>query len=71
MHVSDEHAPRSPLRAWRKREGISLQEMSDLTGYSLAMLSRLENGRRSASFRAKVAMARRLRVPIRELFPVA
>jgi XRE family transcriptional regulator, regulator of sulfur utilization len=58
----------SRLRAWRKSQGLTLQEVADLTGYSTAMISRAERGEREPSTAAKVKIARRLRVRISELF---
>ena len=62
------------LRAWRERERLSLEEVAALTGFTSAMLSFVERGRRNLSTRGKVLVARRLGVPLRELFdaePVA
>ena len=56
------------LRLWRVNEGLSLTEVSDLTGYSPAMLSRAERGERLFSPLAKVRVARRLGVRISDLF---
>lgn len=58
----------SPLRKWRTGQGLTLGEVADLTGFSISMLSRVERGERGLSPRAKVLIARRLEVPIRELF---
>ncbi len=58
------------LRVWRQRERLTLEEIGDLTGVSPAMLSRAERGERQFSRRLKVLLARRLGVPIRELFPI-
>ena len=60
----------SRLRQWRECADLSLGEVGALTGVSIAMLSRLERGQRSASPKLKVQMARRLGVPIPELFEV-
>lgn len=62
------------LRAWRERERLSLEEVAALTGFTPAMLSFVERGRRRLSTRGKVIVARRLGVPLRQLFdaePVA
>lgn len=56
------------LREWRIDHGLSLDEMSDLTGMSKPMLSQLERGLRGASRDAKVKIARRLEVSISDLF---
>lgn len=62
--------PATKLAAWREAEGITLQEQSDLTGLSVSTLSRLERGMRKVRPATKVRIARRLGVPIRELFEV-
>ena len=59
----------SRLRAWRQCHGLTLDEVSDLTGLSPAMLSRAERGKRQLSPLKRVAMARVLGVRVRELFP--
>ncbi|WP_158840937.1 helix-turn-helix domain-containing protein [Saccharothrix deserti] len=58
------------LRRWRTDNGISLDELADLVGLSKSMLSRVERGERGLSAVAKVKVARRLDVPVRELFEV-
>jgi transcriptional regulator with XRE-family HTH domain len=58
------------LRRWRIDQGYSLQEMEDLTGYSAPMFSRAERGLRVFSPRARVQIARRLGVKVRDLFEV-
>jgi transcriptional regulator with XRE-family HTH domain len=70
--VSERMNWRTPnrLRMWRTEQGFSLDELADLTGLSKSMLSRLERGERGLSAAAKVKIARRLEVPIRELFEV-
>jgi transcriptional regulator with XRE-family HTH domain len=56
------------LRQWRIDAGLSLAEMSGLTGYSSAMISRAERGERVFSPRAKVMLARALGVAVSDLF---
>jgi transcriptional regulator with XRE-family HTH domain len=56
------------LFMWRNRAGLSLGEVADLTGYSIAMLSRAERGKRVFSPMARVKIARRLGVRVVELF---
>jgi transcriptional regulator with XRE-family HTH domain len=51
-------------------EGYSLEEVSDLTGFSPAMLSRVERGERSFSARAKVRLSRCLGLRVRDLFEI-
>lgn len=58
------------LRTWRVDNGISLDELADLVGLSKSMLSRVERGERGLSAVAKVKIARRLDVPVRDLFTV-
>lgn len=58
------------LRLWRVSEGLSLQEVADLTGVDIGHLSRVERGLKGVSPRTKVLIARRLGVPIREIFDV-
>lgn len=61
----------SRLRSWREAAELSLAEVSDLTGMSVSMLSRVERGERGLTPLGKVALARRLGVRIRDLFDVA
>jgi transcriptional regulator with XRE-family HTH domain len=58
------------LAAWRLEIGYTLAELSDLTGFSTAMLSRAERGQRVFSPAAKVRIARRLGVSVSDLFEV-
>jgi len=58
------------LKHWRRKNRLTLEDMSDLTGYSIAMLSRVERGERQLAPLSRVAVAKRLGVPIRDLFPV-
>lgn len=62
--------PANRLRQWRAEMDFSLAETSGLTGYSVPMLSRIERGERCPSAKAKVVIARRLGVPVSDLFPV-
>jgi len=55
---------------WRGDHGYTLEEVADLTGLSVPMLSRVERGQRSLKPATKVRVARRLGVPIRDLFDV-
>jgi transcriptional regulator with XRE-family HTH domain len=57
------------LRSWRTSNGITLEELSDVTGYSVPMLSRVERGERRLSALARIRLARALGVKVRELFP--
>ena len=58
------------LRAWRLRSRLTLGEISALTGISVPMLSLAERGQRQLSPMTKVLIARRLRVPLGDLFAV-
>jgi len=49
---------------------MTLQEVADLTGASMAMLNRLERGERQAGPAMKVRIARGLRVRVAYLFEV-
>ena len=60
----------SRLRQWRVDNGLSLQELSDLTGLSVSGLSRLERGERQPRPLTRVKIARRLGVTVAELFEV-
>lgn len=59
------------LREWRASLGLSLVEVSGLSGLSVAYLSRVERGERELAPLTKVKLARRLGVSVRELFDVA
>lgn len=61
---------RNRLRLWRADVGLTLGEVADLTGLSVAMLSLVERGQRELAPLTKVRVARRLGVPIRDLFDV-
>lgn len=57
------------LRALRLENGWSIDDVAWLTGYSPAMLSRVERGQRQFSPKAKVHVARCLGVQVADLFP--
>ena len=56
------------LRRWRLEHGLTLEELHDLTGLSISMLSRGERGQRQFSPLTKVRMARLLEVRVCDLF---
>ena len=56
------------LRTWRNRNGVTLEELSDVTGYSESMLSRVERGERRLGVLARIRLARSLGVKVREIF---
>jgi transcriptional regulator with XRE-family HTH domain len=58
------------LRLWRAENGLTLEEESDLTGLSIAMLSRVERGQRQLAPLTRVRVARRLGMRVRDLFEV-
>lgn len=59
---------KSKLRRWREERGLTLEELSDLTGLSVPMLSRAERGEREIAPLKRVAMARLLGARVRDLF---
>lgn len=58
------------MKNWRTRNGLSQSDVADLTGLSVAMVSRVESGSRRLAPLTKVAVARRLGCRVRDLFPV-
>lgn len=58
------------LRRWRANAGLTLEEVSDLTGLSPAMLSLVERGERQLAPMTRVRVARCLGVKVRDLFDV-
>ncbi len=58
------------LREWRVHQGLTLDEVADVTGMSKSMLSRAERGERHLAPLTRIQMARRLHVPVRDLFEV-
>lgn len=60
----------SRLRHWRMSTGLRLSDVGDLSGISVAMLSRVERGERELAPLTKVKLARRLGVSVRDLFEV-
>ncbi len=58
------------LRAWRQAHRLTLEDVADLTGYSPAMLSRVERGQRRLAPVARVRFARSLGVRVRDVFPL-
>ena len=56
------------VRAFRKHKGMTVKELSQLTGLSVGMLSKIENGTTSPSLTTLQALADALSVPITELF---
>lgn len=58
------------LRLWRADNGLSLDEMSGLTGLSPSMLSLAERGLRQLAPMTRVRVARRLGARVADLFDV-
>lgn len=58
----------SRLRAWRRKEGLTLTDVAGLSGYCPAMISLVESGKRQFSPKAKVILSRRCGVPVSTLF---
>lgn len=58
----------SRLGAWRERNGLTLREVSDLTGISESMLCRVESGERQLAPLTCVQLARNLGVQVKEIF---
>ena len=58
------------LKDWRTKHDLTLEEISDVTGYSVPMLSRVERGERQLNALARIRLARALGVKVREIFPL-
>lgn len=56
------------VKAYRKQQGITVAELSNLTGLSIGMLSKIENGNTSPSLSTLQALADALRVPLTSFF---
>jgi len=57
------------LRDWRKRHGVRLEDLHDLSGVGISTLSRLERGLTRISALEKIKLARVVGVRVRDLFP--
>ena len=57
------------LREWRHQNGVTLEEVADVSGYSESMISRIERGERSLGALDKIRLARTLGVRVRDIFP--
>ena len=60
---------KAELRKWRTTHGITLEELSGVTGYSIPMLSRVERGERRLSALAQIQLARVIGAKVGDLFP--
>jgi transcriptional regulator with XRE-family HTH domain len=58
----------SRLQAWRLGHGLTLQDVGALTGRSVSGVSRIERGSRRLRPLQRVEFAKRLGVPVGELF---
>lgn len=59
----------SPLRVWREHRGLKAGELAKRASISQADLSRIESGKKDASFRVMAALARCLEVDVDDLVP--
>jgi transcriptional regulator with XRE-family HTH domain len=55
------------VRSLRKRRGLSQEDLAEVCGLSRNYISDIERGVRNPGLLALVALARALRVPLREL----
>ncbi len=56
------------VRAFRKRQGITVAELSSMTNLSIGMLSKIENGNTSPSLTTLQTLANALSVPLTSFF---
>ena len=56
------------VRAFRKERGITVSDLSDTTGLSIGMLSKIENGNTSPSLTTLQTLANALNVPLTTFF---
>lgn len=56
------------VRGFRKRQGITVAELANLTGLSIGMLSKIENGNTSPSLTTLQTLAKALSVPLTAFF---
>ena len=61
----------NPLRTERVAQGLSLRELAHFTGCSHTTLARLEKDTLDVAPALKARIARALRVPVEELWPIA
>jgi transcriptional regulator with XRE-family HTH domain len=59
------------LRDWRKRRGMTLDELSGITGISPSTISRLEAGKRAPNLELVLPLARAMRLELDDLVPRA
>ena len=56
------------VRAFRKAQGTTVAELSEMTGLSIGMLSKIENGNTSPSLSTLTTLANALSVPLTSFF---
>ena len=56
------------VRAFRQRQGITVAELAEMTGLSIGMLSKIENGNTSPSLTTLQTLAHALSVPLTAFF---
>lgn len=57
------------LKGWRQKRGLTLGELSALTGISASTISRLEAGKRAPNLELVIPLARALRLELDDLVP--
>lgn len=57
------------LRDWRTRRGMTLDELSGITGISSSTISRLESGKRAPNLELVLPLARAMRLELDDLVP--
>lgn len=57
------------LKSWRQKRGLTLDELSGMTGISASTISRLEAGKRAPNLELVVPLARALRLELDDLVP--
>ncbi len=60
----------SAVRVWREHRGISISELSEITGYGYSMISKIETGSRKGTVALWNAVATALRVLPDDILPV-
>lgn len=59
----------SPLKTWRQMNGLTLEELADVSGFSVSTLSRVERGERQFDALSRIRLARAVGIRVREIFP--
>jgi transcriptional regulator with XRE-family HTH domain len=71
MIDSDIHQIGPRLRTWRTRRGMTLDELTAVTGISASTISRLESGKRAPNLELVLPLARAMRLELDDLVPRA